>query len=101
MALNRPEPPTMAPVAELLGLDRTTLTAALKPLERRKLLLIETDKVDRRSRRLRLTDAGHAALLKALPIWTRTHAEIGAAHPDIDMDQLRAWLRQLVSCDTD
>jgi DNA-binding MarR family transcriptional regulator len=97
MALNRPEPPTMAPVAELLGLDRTTLTAALKPLERRKLLVVETDATDRRSRRLRLTEAGHAALLRALPLWKQTHAEIETTHPDVNMDQLRMWLRELGS----
>lgn len=97
MALNRPEPPTMAPVAELLGLDRTTLTAALKPLERRELLVVETDAVDRRNRRLRLTMAGHALLLRALPLWKQTHAEIGSAHPDVDMDRLRMWLGELGS----
>src|ERR1700760_4907792 len=35
MSLNRPEPAGMASVASLLAMDRTTLTAALKPLERR------------------------------------------------------------------
>ena len=38
MSLNRPEPPPIGPVANLLGMDRTTLTAALKPLERRGLV---------------------------------------------------------------
>jgi DNA-binding MarR family transcriptional regulator len=92
MALNRPESPTMAPVAELLAMDRTTLTAALKPLERRGLLAVEKDK---RSRRLCLTGEGHTVLLRALPIWRQTHAEIEAARPEIDMDQLRTCLRAL------
>src|SRR5260370_22969078 len=35
MSLNRPAPPAMADVASLLAMDRTTLTAALHPLERR------------------------------------------------------------------
>ena len=95
MALNRPEPPTMAPVAQLLAMDRTTLTAALKPLERRGLLRVEADPADRRSRRLRLTEAGHAALLAALPIWKQTHAELAAALPGLDMDALRGSLRAL------
>jgi hypothetical protein len=34
-ALNRPEPVSMGPIAALLGMDRTTLTAALKSLEQR------------------------------------------------------------------
>jgi len=75
MALNRPDPPTMAPVAALLAMDRTTLTAALKPLEQRGLLAVEADPKDKRSRRIRLTDEGHATLLRALPKWRQTHAE--------------------------
>ena len=38
MSLNRPEPPTIGNVAALLAMDRTTLTANLKPLERRGLV---------------------------------------------------------------
>src|SRR3978361_1849131 len=50
MSLNRPEPPPMAPVASLLAMDRTTLTAALKPLERRGLVEVAPDPADRRGR---------------------------------------------------
>src|SRR5580704_5281225 len=50
MSLNRPEPPPMAAVASLLAMDRTTLTAALKPLERRGLVTLAADPGDRRSR---------------------------------------------------
>lgn len=95
VALNRPDPPTMAPVAELLAMDRTTLTAALKPLEQRGLLAVETDPRDKRRRRIRLTARGHAALLRALPGWRQTHAGIERARPDVDMKRLRSWLRSL------
>jgi len=95
MALNRPEPPTMAPVAHLLAMDRTTLTAALKPLERRGLLRVEAAPTDRRSRRLKLTEAGHAVLSDALPIWRQTHADIQAERPNLDLDELRGSLRAL------
>ncbi|MDB5698812.1 MAG: MarR family transcriptional regulator [Alphaproteobacteria bacterium] len=95
MAINRPEPPRMRPVAELLAMDRTTLTAALKPLERRGLLAIESDAVDRRSRRLRLTAAGKALLSQALPIWRHVHAGIDARLTGFDLDQLKASLRAL------
>src|ERR1700683_996656 len=40
MSLNRPKPPAMGAVASLLVMDRTTLTAALKPLERRGLATV-------------------------------------------------------------
>ncbi|MFZ2980274.1 MAG: MarR family winged helix-turn-helix transcriptional regulator, partial [Sphingobium sp.] len=62
MSLNRPAPPPMAPVAQLLAMDRTTLTAAMKPLERRGLVEVHVDQADRRSRLLVLTDAGRDAL---------------------------------------
>src|SRR5205823_14245508 len=44
MSLNRPEPPAMRAVAELLTMDRTTLTANVKPLERRGLVRVRIDK---------------------------------------------------------
>src|SRR5271167_2591683 len=50
MSLNRPKPPGMAAVASLLAMDRTTLTAALKPLQRRSLIKITGDPADRRAR---------------------------------------------------
>src|SRR6476620_6297451 len=58
MSLNRPEPPPLGSVAALLAMDRTTLTANLKPLERRRLVEVSTDPRDRRTRRLRLTPDG-------------------------------------------
>lgn len=78
MSLNRPQPPVMGEVAELLAMDRTTLTANLKPLARRGLLEIVPDETDRRSRRLVLTDAGRDLLALAVPIWRSTHDEIDA-----------------------
>jgi DNA-binding MarR family transcriptional regulator len=73
MALNQTEPPTIGSVADLLAMDRTTLTAALKPLERRGLVKIKVDETDRRGRRLTLTETGHQHLGRALPIWRREH----------------------------
>ncbi|MBP1842535.1 DNA-binding MarR family transcriptional regulator [Rhizobium petrolearium] len=78
MALNRPEPATMSQVANVLAMDRTTLTAALKVLERRGLIETGTDPKDRRGKLLRLTNDGMTMLSAALPIWTRVHAEIDA-----------------------
>jgi DNA-binding MarR family transcriptional regulator len=92
MALNRPAPPPMKPVADLLAMDRTTLTAALKPLERRGLVSVEVDPEDRRSRRLRLTDQGREVLAAAVPIWRETHRVIEAGLPGLDADGLRAAL---------
>src|SRR5471030_2828515 len=76
ISLNRPAPPSIGSVATLLAMDRTTLTANLKPLERRGLLKVAVDKEDKRSRRLVLTAAGRALLIRAFPVWKRTHAEV-------------------------
>jgi DNA-binding MarR family transcriptional regulator len=95
MSLNRPEPPSMGPVASLLAMDRTTLTAALKPLERRGLVNIAQDPNDRRSRILILTEKGRILLAKALPVWQRTHEEIEAAAPSVDWANLRENLRKI------
>lgn len=76
MSLNRPEPAGLGGVANLLAMDRTTLTAALKPLERRGLLIIAADPKDRRARVLSLTDEGRAVLAQAVPIWTREHGKL-------------------------
>ncbi len=78
MALNRPEPPPMGPVAALLAMDRTTLTAALKPLTQRGWITIMADEKDRRGKRLKLTDAGMAVLVEAVPIWRREHEALEA-----------------------
>ena len=95
MSLNRPEPPTLGNVAGVLAMDRTTLTAALKPLERRGLVKVTVDKKDRRSRRLTLTAAGRALLAKALPLWIETHDAIDAELLPHSPDDLRAALRTL------
>lgn len=76
MSLNRPDPPGIGRLAERFAMDRTTLTANLKPLERRKLITISVDKADRRARRLALTAEGRALLVAAVPIWKRTHAAL-------------------------
>jgi DNA-binding MarR family transcriptional regulator len=95
MSLNRPEPPSIGSVANLLAMDRTTLTANLKPLERRGLVTVTVDEADKRSRRMALTSAGRSLLAAAVPIWKRTHAAIdrllGASSPD----RLRADLMAL------
>lgn len=95
MSLNRPKPPTMRMVAEVLAMDRTTLTANLKPLQRRGLVHSAVDPADRRGRRLSLTDEGRAVLATAMPIWRRTHAQIDETLPVGSGNVLRAGLRSV------
>ncbi|HEY6445538.1 MAG TPA: MarR family transcriptional regulator [Acidobacteriaceae bacterium] len=100
LSLNRPEPPSMASVANLLAMDRTTLTAALKPLERRGLLKVGRDPSDRRSRLLSLTPQGRGLLARAVPSWEKAHREVEAQLADegrdsSDADRLRRSLLAL------
>jgi DNA-binding MarR family transcriptional regulator len=95
MSLNRAEPAGLGAVAALLAMNRTTLTAGLKPLERRGLVAIAADARDRRNRRLTLTPDGRALLARALPLWRRTQAEVDVALGAGDPDALRRDLRAL------
>jgi DNA-binding MarR family transcriptional regulator len=92
MSVNRPSPVRMREVVSLLGMDRTTLTAALKTLEMRGLVTTEPDPEDRRGRLLVLTEAGRERLAEALPIWVETHREVETplADPGLLRSQLNA-----------
>ena len=96
MSLNRPEPPTIGSVADLLAMDRTTLTANLKPLERRGLVDVVVDEEDKRSRRLVITPAGRALLARAYPLWRETHTTVEFKIAPGSADDLRAALTALV-----
>lgn len=76
VSLNRPEPPRLGDVAQLLVMDCTTLAAALRPLERRGLLIVTPAPGEKCSRWLRLTEAGLDILEQAVPVWRATHDAI-------------------------
>lgn len=78
VALSLAQGAPVARVAEELGLDRTTLTRNLGPLERDGLVESVPDD-DRRVRRLRLTERGHDVLADALPRWERAQHKVVAA----------------------
>lgn len=95
MSLNRPEAPSIGSVASLLAMDRTTLTANLKPLERRGLLSVSVDPSDRRGRRLHLTAAGSALLVEAMPLWESAQAVNAQLLESRDPEQFCSDLRDL------
>src|SRR5690606_9244803 len=95
MSLNRAEPPRIGQVSAVLAMDRTTLTANLKPLVRRGLVTVAVDEADRRSRRLALTPAGRSLLAAALPLWERAQAENRQRIAGSGLERLLADLRAL------
>jgi DNA-binding MarR family transcriptional regulator len=96
MSLNQPQPPSIGAIADLLAMDRTTLTANLKPLVRRGLVKTAVDPDDRRGRLVMLTSAGRAALCQAMPIWKRTHAETDRRLSSAEARAFRAGLSALI-----
>jgi DNA-binding MarR family transcriptional regulator len=68
-------PITMNQLAELMSMDRTTLTRNLEPLTRQGFVRSEEGE-DRRVRLIMLTAEGKAALSQALPLWQQAQARI-------------------------
>ncbi len=73
-------------------MDRTTITANLKPLERRGLLTVRRDNVDARIKHVVLTSAGRALLAKAVKHWQATNEAVRAGIPNSDLSVLYSSL---------
>jgi DNA-binding MarR family transcriptional regulator len=96
MSLNRPSPPNLSSVASLLAMDRTTLTAALKPLERRGLVKVVVDPADKRSRLMALTPDGMHLLSEVVPIWKKSHGKLEELLTAGEHDRLLNGLKKLL-----
>lgn len=94
VALNQPEPPPLGRLAHFLGMEPSTLTAAVKPLARRGLLTVEPDPEDRRSRRLRITPDGVALMREAVEVWRAEHAALEAGVSEGLPDTVRQGLAE-------
>ena len=96
MALSRSEPPSMSAIASALATDRTTITANLKPLERRGLVEVMQIDPDRRLRRVRLTSSGRDLLTEAVACWEQVNSDLLERLGDVDLKALRAGLLSVV-----
>ena len=74
--LTQTGPLTVSELAAKLGVERTTLTRNLRPLETKGFVHTMTTETDQRVRRVELTAAGRAAAAKALPAWQQAHASV-------------------------
>jgi DNA-binding MarR family transcriptional regulator len=66
---------TLKRLARAVGIDRTTLTRNLRPLEKQGLLRIELG-ADRRERKVTLTVQGEQTMAEALPLWEAAQARV-------------------------
>lgn len=67
-------PIDVKPLAAVMAMDRTTLAATLKPLERDGLLRLAVNPQDRRARRIEITQEGSMRLDLCVPLWREAQA---------------------------
>jgi len=95
--LKRLGPMTINALASDLVMDRTTLGRNILPLERDGLIAVEPGRSDRRSKELRLTDAGAARLRIAVKDWAEAQGRFEAAFGRKRTPELRALLRAVAA----
>lgn len=96
VAIALSEHETVMRLAEKLAMDRSALARALKPLENQGLIRVEQGS-DRRTRVVRLTEAGRSALIRTHPYWLQAQERV-IAH--LGEQQTRLLLTDLTSIDT-
>jgi DNA-binding MarR family transcriptional regulator len=97
--LKRQGPMTINALADAMVMDRTTLGRNILPLERDGLISVEPGRTDRRSKELRLTDAGLERLRAGYEGWKKAQRQFAAAFGDERAAGLRALLREVTATD--
>src|SRR5712675_1397337 len=77
--LRRLGPMTINALAAEMVMDRTTLGRNILPLERDGLIAVEQGRRDRRSKELRVTEAGEASFREAMKGWREAQRRFEAA----------------------
>ena len=97
--LRRQGPMTINALAAEMVMDRTTLGRNILPLEREGLISVTASRTDRRSKEIRLTDAGLERLREAREGWRQAQAQFAAAFGEERAAGLRALLREVSATD--
>jgi DNA-binding MarR family transcriptional regulator len=97
--LRRSGPMTIGALAAELVMDRTTLGRNLQPLEREGLVTVAKGREDRRSREIRLTDAGAERLRAAVEGWVDAQAGFEAVFGEQRSSELRSLLHAVSASD--
>ena len=82
---------TLARLAQLTGLDRTTLARNLELLQERRLVRLRTGQ-DQRTRIIHVTQLGRQTLERALPLWEKAQQSVTAAPGEAHVRDLCAYL---------
>jgi DNA-binding MarR family transcriptional regulator len=91
--LVRRVPPSVHELAEVMGMDRTTVTRNLKPLLARGLLGLVPG-CDRRSKLVAVTEDGQRTWGEARVLWRVAQSEINRRLGDIETAELHRMLDQ-------
>ena len=86
---------SIAALADFLGMDRTTLTRNLRPLQKQGLISVGPEGW-RRSRNLEITKKGRSRLRQALPLWERAQDALKEKLGNQAWVDVRAGLDRLV-----
>lgn len=87
--------PRLGELAQFLAMDSTTLTAAIKTLDKKGLVRLTPDAGDARARRPGLTPLGWQTLAAAVPLWQAGRAALQADLPDQNAGDLTRMLAGL------
>ncbi|MET0071197.1 MAG: MarR family transcriptional regulator [Candidatus Thiodiazotropha sp.] len=91
------EPVAISRMAEVLVMDRTTLTRNLKPLEREGWVSVRQSRRDKRTREVHLTKKGMRHLEQALPLWREAQQRVRESLGNSRLDRLIEDLTAVVS----
>ena len=97
--LKRMGPMTINTLAKAMVMDRTTLGRNILPLEREGLVSVVKGSSDRRSKELRLTEAGIKRLRAGVSGWVEAQARFEAAFGGQRTADLRALLHAVSATD--
>jgi DNA-binding MarR family transcriptional regulator len=89
-------PVTVVKLAEVMVMDRTTLTRNLQILEKRRLITSKPGE-DRREREVTLTAAGMEVLTKAVPLWQEAQNRVKKGLGEERLQNLLGNLSEITS----
>ena len=85
----------ITPLAEALGMDRTSLTRALAPLQRRGFVESADDLDDSRSRLVNITKEGREQFEQAVPLWESSQKRLSQRLTTTELNQFLTVLRKM------
>ncbi|HEY2540058.1 MAG TPA: MarR family winged helix-turn-helix transcriptional regulator [Stellaceae bacterium] len=97
--LRRMGPMTINELAAEMVMDRTTLGRNIVPLERDGLIAVEQGRRDRRSKELRVTEAGEASFRAAMKGWREAQRRFEAAFGAERTGEIRSLLHAVAATD--